>query len=94
VFNVRTARQTYTDCLYTPLGVTYVIATLFATARFAGKLTSKRVGWDDALLGAVILLLAIPVGLFCYSTSIGFGDHLWDLEHGRLAEILRLCELL
>jgi hypothetical protein len=85
VFNVRTARETYTDCLCTPLGVTYVIATLFATTRFAGKLTSKRVGWDDALVGAVILLLAILMGLFCYLISIGFGDHLWDLEHGRLA---------
>jgi hypothetical protein len=80
--------------VYWCTGAVYVIAIVFVSARFAGKLVSKGLGWDDALVALVLILSAIPTILVTYSTSIGFGDHLWDLEHGRLSQILKYCESL
>ena len=78
--------------VYWCTGAVYVVAIVFVFARFAGKLVSNHLGWDDALVATVLILAAIPTALVSYSTSIGFGNHLWDLEHGRLSQILKLCE--
>ncbi|KAJ8112826.1 hypothetical protein OPT61_g4902 [Boeremia exigua] len=72
--------------LYT--GVVYSIAFLSVTLRIAGKMVSKRLSWDDIVVVAGLLLVAIPVGCVLHTAPKGFGDHLWNLEDGNLQLIL------
>ncbi|KAF2635496.1 hypothetical protein P280DRAFT_411393 [Massarina eburnea CBS 473.64] len=74
--------------LYTVIG--YGIGLLFVGLRLWGKLVTKRLAIDDLICLAALLLTALPVGCVLKMQSIGFGDHLWNLDNGRqLLEILR-----
>lgn len=76
--------------LYT--GIVYSIAFLSVTLRITGKIVSKRLAWDDAMVVAALLLTAIPLGCVLDMALQGFGDHLWNLEDGKLLPILRYCK--
>lgn len=76
--------------LYT--SIVYSIAFLSVTLRIVGKVVSKRLSWDDAMVVAALLLTAIPLGCVLDMALKGFGEHLWNLEDGRLLPILRYCE--
>ncbi|KAH7072137.1 hypothetical protein BKA63DRAFT_577881 [Paraphoma chrysanthemicola] len=70
-------------------GVVYSLAVLFVALRIAGKVVSKRLSWDDWVVVAALLLTTIPLACVLAMTKIGFGEHLWNLEDGRLMPILR-----
>lgn len=76
--------------LYT--SIVYSIAFLSVTFRIVGKAVSKRLAWDDAMVVAALLLTVIPLGCVLDMALKGFGEHLWNLEDGRLLPILRYCE--
>jgi hypothetical protein len=65
----------------------------FVASRLAGKIASKRLGWDDGIVVAALLLAAVPMGFVLAMTKFGFGEHLWDLGEGRLVVVLKYCEL-
>ncbi|KAF2127520.1 hypothetical protein P153DRAFT_377123 [Dothidotthia symphoricarpi CBS 119687] len=71
-------------------GVVYAVGILFVVLRMAGKLASKRLSVDDWVLILALLLGAIPIGCVLKMGTLGFGEHLWNLEDGKLLEILRL----
>ena len=73
--------------LYT--SIVYSIAFLSVALRIAGKAVSKRLAWDDAMVVAALLLTAIPLGCVLDMALKGFGEHLWNLEDGKLLPILR-----
>lgn len=70
----------------------YSIAVVAVALRIAGKLFSKRLAWDDAVVVAALLLTAIPVACVLQMALHGFGQHLWDLEDDSLKPILRYCK--
>lgn len=70
----------------------YSIAVISVALRIAGKLLSKRLAWDDAVVVAALMLTAIPVACVLQMALHGFGQHLWDLEDGNLKPILRYCK--
>lgn len=76
--------------LYT--GIVYSLAIVFVVLRIAGKAASQRMAWDDLIVVIALCLTAIPVGCVLAMTKIGFGEHLWNLEDGKLLPILRYCE--
>lgn len=78
--------------LYT--GIVYSLAFLSVALRIAGKIVSKRLALDDCIVITAWLLTAVPLGCVLAMTEIGFGEHLWNLEDGRLLPILRLCKFL
>lgn len=61
--------------------------------RVAGKAVSKRLSWDDAVVVAALLLTVVPLGCVLDMAINGFGEHLWNLEDGKLLPILRYCKL-
>lgn len=61
--------------------------------RIAGKAVSKRLAWDDAMVVAALLLTIIPLGCVLDMAIKGFGEHLWNLEDGKLLPILRYRKL-
>lgn len=75
-------------------GIVYALAVLLVVLRIGGKVVSKRLSLDDWIVACAVLLSAIPVGCVLAMTSLGFGDHLWNLEDGRLLPILRYCTTL
>lgn len=78
--------------LYT--SIVYSIAFLSVALRIAGKAVSQRLAWDDAMVVAALLLTAIPLGCVLDMALKGFGEHLWNLEDGKLLPILRYCQYL
>ena len=78
--------------LYT--SIVYSIAFLSVMLRIAGKAVSRRLAWDDAMVVAALLLTAVPLGCVLDMALKGFGEHLWNLEDGKLLPILRYRELL
>lgn len=77
--------------LYT--SIVYSIALLSVALRIAGKAVSKRLAWDDVMVVAALFLTAIPMGCVLDMVLKGFGEHLWNLEDGKLLPILRYCKL-
>ncbi|KAF1924962.1 uncharacterized protein M421DRAFT_71288 [Didymella exigua CBS 183.55] len=69
--------------------IVYSIAFLSVVLRVAGKAVSKRLAWDDAVVVAALLLTAIPLGCVIDMALKGFGEHLWNLEDGKLLPIVR-----
>ena len=88
--NLSDESKTREVILYT--SIVYSIAFLSVTLRVAGKAVSKRLAWDDAMVVAALLLTAIPLGCVLDMTLKGFGEHLWNLEDGKLLPILRYCK--
>jgi hypothetical protein len=79
--------------VYLATAVVYPLACLFVALRLAGKIATKRLGWDDGIVVAALLLAAVPMGFVLAMTKLGFGEHLWDLGEGRLVVILKYCKL-
>jgi hypothetical protein len=79
--------------VYLATAIVYPLAFCFVASRLAGKIASKRLGWDDGIVVAALLLAAVPMGFVLAMTKFGFGEHLWDLEEGRLVVVLKYCEL-
>lgn len=75
--------------LYTGIG--FSIAFLSVTLRIAGKAVSERLAWDDAMVVAALLLTVIPLGCVLDMVMKGFGEHIWNLEDGKLLPVLRAC---
>ncbi|KAH6629439.1 hypothetical protein C7974DRAFT_186331 [Boeremia exigua] len=73
--------------LYT--SIVYSIAFISVVLRIAGKAVSQRLAWDDAMVVAALFLTAIPLGCVLDMSQKGFGEHLWNLEDGKLLPILR-----
>jgi hypothetical protein len=69
-------------------GIVYSIAFVSVALRIAGKLILKKLAWDDAVVVAALLLTAIPVACVLQMALHGFGQHLWNLEDGKLKPIL------
>lgn len=78
--------------LYT--SIVYSIAFISVVLRIAGKAVSQRLAWDDAMVVAALFLTAIPLGCVLDMSQKGFGEHLWNLEDGKLLPILRNCRSL
>ena len=62
--------------------------------RFAGKWVSSRLHWDDAVVAGALIMTAVPLGCILHMVANGFGEHLWNLEDGKLSTILRSCKSL
>ncbi|KAF2014114.1 hypothetical protein BU24DRAFT_441763 [Aaosphaeria arxii CBS 175.79] len=86
--NLSTEDKSHDVMLY--ISLNYAVAFTFVTMRFVGKLLSKRITPDDWIIVGAMLLAALPSGCIITMTKIGFGKHLWNLEHGQLKECLRL----
>ncbi|KAH6619019.1 hypothetical protein C7974DRAFT_441660 [Boeremia exigua] len=84
--NLSNESKTHQVILYT--GIVYSIAFFAVALRIAGKLISKRLAWDDAVVVAALLLTAIPVACVLQMALHGFGQHLWNLEDDSLKPIL------
>ena len=69
--------------------IVYSIAFFSVVLRIAGKAVSKRLAWDDAMVVAALFLTAIPLGCVLNMAVKGFGEHLWNLDDGKLLTILR-----
>ncbi|PSN69696.1 hypothetical protein BS50DRAFT_294417 [Corynespora cassiicola Philippines] len=67
----------------------YVVALSSVCLRGAGRYASNKLSWNDAPIVAAVVLAAVPISSVLEMTSLGFGDHLWSLEDGRLLPILR-----
>jgi hypothetical protein len=67
----------------------YSIAFFSVVLRIAGKIVSRRLAWDDAMVVAALFLTAIPLGCVLDMALKGFGEHLWNLKDGKLLSILR-----
>jgi hypothetical protein len=74
--------------------IVFPIAWFSVLLRFAGKWVSSRLYWDDAMVAVAILLTAAPLGCVMHMAVNGFGEHLWNLEDGKLSTILRSCKSL
>ncbi|KAJ4987045.1 integral membrane protein (CFEM domain-containing protein) [Stagonosporopsis vannaccii] len=72
----------YTVCVYS-------FAFLSVMLRLSGKIISKRLSWDDAVVVAALLVTAVPLGCILAMASLGFGEHLWNLKEENLTPILR-----
>ncbi|KAF1920182.1 hypothetical protein BDU57DRAFT_436220, partial [Ampelomyces quisqualis] len=77
--------------LYT--SIVYSIAFLFVIFRIVGKRVSHRLGWDDMTVVSALLLAAVPLGFILSGALDGFGEHLWNLQDGKLSTILRNSKL-
>lgn len=73
-------------------GIVYSIAFVSVALRIAGKFILQRLAWNDAVVVAALLLTAIPVACVLQMALHGFGQHLWDLEDGKLKPILLYCK--
>ncbi|KAH7123622.1 hypothetical protein B0J11DRAFT_529483 [Dendryphion nanum] len=67
----------------------YVIAIFVVSLRVASRLLSGRLAWNDAPIVAAVVLAAVPIGTVLAMASLGFGEHVWNLEDDRLLPILR-----
>jgi hypothetical protein len=85
--NLPEESKTQEVILYT--SIVYSIAFLSVSLRIAGKMVSKRLSWDDAMVVAALLLTVVPLGCVLDMALKGFGEHLWNLEDGKLLPILR-----
>lgn len=73
--------------------IVYALAVVLVAMRVAGKLISQRLGWDDGIVIVALLLGIVPVAGVLTMCRLGFGEHVWNLEEGRLLPILRDCTL-
>lgn len=73
--------------LYT--SIVYSIAFFSVALRIVGKLVSRGLSWDDAVVVGALLLAALPLACMFDMARHGFGEHLWNLEDGKLSPILR-----
>ena len=78
--------------LYT--SIVFPIAWICVVMRFAGKWVSSRLHWDDAVVAGALIMTAVPLGCILHMVANGFGEHLWNLEDGKLSTILRSCKSL
>ncbi|KAH7359817.1 hypothetical protein BKA66DRAFT_426625 [Pyrenochaeta sp. MPI-SDFR-AT-0127] len=74
--------------VYIYTGISYSIAFISVTMRVAGKLVSKRLALDDYIVVVAFLLTGVPLGCIISMTKSGFGEHLWNLQEGKLLRIL------
>jgi hypothetical protein len=87
ICNFSNDSKTHEVYLYT--GIVFSIAVIFVALRIAGKVLAKRVTPDDWIIIVAMLLTAIPCGCVFAMAGTGFGNHLWDLEHGQLRQCLQ-----
>ncbi|KAF1964808.1 hypothetical protein BU23DRAFT_491438, partial [Bimuria novae-zelandiae CBS 107.79] len=57
----------------------YVIAAVFIGLWIVGRVTTRRLAFDDYIVVAAFVLTTIPLGLVLKMAGTGFGRHLWDL---------------
>lgn len=69
--------------------VTYTVATTFVGLRVISRIQVRKLAYDDCIVIVALLLTAIPVALNLKMAGIGFGEHIWNLEHGQLLSNLR-----
>ncbi|KAK7180494.1 hypothetical protein DPSP01_009970 [Paraphaeosphaeria sporulosa] len=69
--------------------VCYPLAIFFVTLRLVGKVMSKRVRLEDWIIVSSLILAAMPIACVVKMTTIGFGEHLWNLKPGQLLHSLR-----
>ncbi|KAF2708615.1 hypothetical protein K504DRAFT_335103, partial [Pleomassaria siparia CBS 279.74] len=84
--NLPNESKTREVVLYT--SIVFSTAVIFVILRLAGKVLAKRITPDDYILTAAILLTAVPCGCVLFMTSMGFGEHLWNLKPGQLQQCL------
>ncbi|KAF1960294.1 hypothetical protein CC80DRAFT_383297, partial [Byssothecium circinans] len=68
---------------------TYTIATFCVILRLIGRVVTNKLAYDDYIIITALLLTTIPFGVVLKMAGIGFGEHLWNLEHGQLLSNLR-----
>ncbi|KAL6704955.1 hypothetical protein ACN47E_007500 [Coniothyrium glycines] len=70
--------------------VVFSLAVLFVMLRIGGKYITGRLSWDDVVVVIALLLTIIPFACVLTMARLGFGEHTWNLEDGRLLPILKL----
>jgi hypothetical protein len=74
-------------------GIVYSVGLLAMVLRIAGKIASKRLGWDDWIIVSSFMIAWVPFGCVLAMTKNGFGEHVWNLEDDMLLSVLQYCML-
>ncbi|KAL2196798.1 hypothetical protein P885DRAFT_69282 [Corynascus similis CBS 632.67] len=66
-----------------------LVATLFLSLRISCRLIKmRRLWWDDAILIASWVCIMVESSVLTYTTTLGYGKHIWDFEIDKLPALL------
>ncbi|KAL2143976.1 hypothetical protein VTI28DRAFT_9728 [Corynascus sepedonium] len=66
-----------------------LVATLFLSLRISCRLIkTRRLWWDDAILIASWVCIMVESSVLTYTTTLGYGKHIWDFEIDKLPALL------
>jgi putative Ca2+/H+ antiporter (TMEM165/GDT1 family) len=74
--------------------IVFSIALASVILRLIGKWASSRLSWDDAMVAGAILMTVVPLYFVLHMALNGFGEHLWNLDDGKLSSNLFSSESL